>query len=83
MAISSETAKVYRGGGRLWLTLDAACNAEARAKIMEKCECQAFDSVGWSAHHNSCELHAPERYPKILRRLSRLHRNAYIKIGFK
>lgn len=29
-------AKIYYGGGRRWLTLKAACNAEAKARIKER-----------------------------------------------
>lgn len=28
--------KVYYGGGRRWLTLKAACNAEAKARLKER-----------------------------------------------
>lgn len=77
MSVSSETAKVYRGGGRRWFTLQAACNAQARAKIMERCECEPFDPLEWRVEPITCDMHATERYPKILRRLSKIYRNAY------
>lgn len=35
-AVSTETAKVYRGGGRRYLTLKAAIKAEATKRIKAK-----------------------------------------------
>ena len=34
--------KVYYGGGRRWLTLKAACNAEAKTKALKGDERKAF-----------------------------------------
>jgi len=31
--------KVYYGGGRRWLTLKAACNAEAKTRLKERACC--------------------------------------------
>ncbi|MEC3912214.1 hypothetical protein U5A82_17545 [Sphingobium sp. CR2-8] len=36
LIVSSESATVYRGGGRRYLTLPAACRAEARAKVKQR-----------------------------------------------
>lgn len=81
MSVTAEKARVFRGGGRRWFTLNAACNAEARAKIMERCECHEFHPGDWPAFSEPCGLHDPERYPKILRRLSRMHKQAYLSEG--
>jgi hypothetical protein len=37
--VQAEMAVVYRGGGRRFLTLKAACRAEAKRAI--RCECRA------------------------------------------
>lgn len=76
MKISTETATVYRGGGRRWFTKNAACKAEARAKIKTKCECDYIDHEGYGRQDLPCALHNPDRYPKILRRLTRIYINA-------
>lgn len=36
MTVTQETAVVYRGGGRRWFTLDAACRAEARSALLKR-----------------------------------------------
>lgn len=36
MAVTQEIATVYRGGGRRWLTLEAACKAEANRAIVSR-----------------------------------------------
>jgi len=74
MTVASEKATVYRGGGRRWFTLQAACNAEARAKINERCECDCSD---YDTSPVACALHEEERYSVIRRRLARVYRNAY------
>lgn len=75
MNISTETATVYRGGGRRWFTRQAACRAEARAKIKERCECDYCDHPempGCPTEDFPCRYHdGSERAEKILRRLSR------------
>lgn len=76
MNIATETATVYRGGGRRWFTKNAACKAEARAKIKEKCECDHIDHEGHGRQDLPCSRHHPDRYPKILRRLTRIYINA-------
>lgn len=68
-----ETATVYRGGGRRWFSLASACKAEARAKIKTKCECDYCDHGEYGREHLACTLHDPERYPTILRRLTRAY----------
>jgi hypothetical protein len=35
-----ETAKVYRGGGRRWLTRDAAYYGAAKAIVRAACYCE-------------------------------------------
>lgn len=43
MAVTVETAKVYRGGGRRWFTPGAAINAEVKARIKRKHPSIRFD----------------------------------------
>lgn len=74
-----EQATVYRGGGRRWFTLAAACRADARIKIKSRCECDYCDHPempGAGTEHLPCSLHAHDRYPKILRRLTRIYLRA-------
>lgn len=35
--VQTEAATIYRGGGRRWLTLRAACRAEARMRYRSRC----------------------------------------------
>jgi len=71
--ITTEQATVYRGGGRRWFSAKAAAAAEARAKIKTKCDCDTADDDIYGTIHLTCDLHKPERYPKIVRRLARLY----------
>ena len=71
--IQESKATVYHGGGRRWLTLQAAANAEARSKISERCECESIDHGAMDIEHITCWYHEPENYPVILRRLSWLY----------
>lgn len=43
MAVTVETAKVYRGGGRRWFTPGAAINAEVNATIKRKYPSERFE----------------------------------------
>jgi hypothetical protein len=73
MKVTKEAATVFRGGGRRWFTLASACSAEARAKIKTRCDCDYCDHEGYGREHLTCDLHHPDRYPKILRRLARVY----------
>lgn len=73
MKITIETATVYRGGGRRWLTKRSAIKAEARAKIKSRCDCDTSDDGTYGTIHLTCSLHQPGRYEKILRRLTRVY----------
>ncbi|HEY0840797.1 MAG TPA: hypothetical protein VGD74_11465 [Vulgatibacter sp.] len=45
MRIKASTATVYLGGGRRWLSLHAACRAEARKVIRSiVCDCSPQDA---------------------------------------
>lgn len=75
MRVAREPAIVFRGGGRRWLTLRAACNAEARKKVLKKhCDCapNANDFAGYAClyHQGDERLHA------VQRRLARLYLKA-------
>lgn len=74
--VTTEQATVYRGGGRRWFSLESACRAEARAIIRKKCDCDTADDDIYGTIHLTCNLHKPERYPKIVRRLARLVKHA-------
>lgn len=67
-----ETATVYRGARRRFFTFDAACKDLAKAAIKRKCECEVNEHEFHGKEHIVCHLHHPDRYPKILRRMTRL-----------
>lgn len=69
--IAQETATVYWGGGRRWLSLRAAAKAEARRIIREKrCECDDGDEV---TPAYVCEMHLDlERYVRLRDRVARI-----------
>ena len=77
MSISKETATVYRGGGRRWFTMRAACRAEAKAKLKSKCDCdycEHDEMPGCPTEYFPCQYHDDsERAAKILRRLTRAY----------
>jgi hypothetical protein len=79
VSIATEAATVYRGGGRRWFTLKSACKAEARNRIKALCECDKgeIDYSPYGTPPYYCRYHQDERYPKILRRLTRLYIAAY------
>jgi len=62
--VRSEPATVYRGGGRRYLTLAAACRAEARAKVKQR-----LTGMGEEWDDDWC-------HPRI-DRLARLYRAAF------
>ena len=85
MSVTTETATVYRGGGRRWFSLKAACNAEARARLKKNCDCDHCDHPeipgGWREDF-PCRFHdGSERAAKILRRLARIYLAAARKAG--
>lgn len=69
--MQKETATVYRAAGRRWLTKRAAGQAEARAKIRQRCECERgdVDVPGYTCHYHNDH----GRYMKILRRLGKMY----------
>lgn len=72
--IAKENAQVFRGGGRRWLTKNAACRAEAKAKIRERCDCETVDHGHMGREHITCSYHADMgRFYKIVRRLARMY----------
>lgn len=79
MSVTTETAKVYRGGGRRWFTLKSAIHAEAKASYKmlaaERCYCDH------SPHHDpmkggndTCRYHETDApvYQRFVRRASYL-----------
>lgn len=75
--VTIEQATVYRGGGRRWFSLNAACRAEAKAIMKRKCECDYVDHENYGRQELPCSLHHPDRYSKIVRRLARLVKASY------
>lgn len=76
--IAKEAATVYRGGGRRFFTLRAACRAEAKALIFARwpCDCDADEpEVGYSG--NTCYAHQEHIYGRFLRRVERLVRRGF------
>lgn len=71
--VTIETATVYRGGGRRWLTCKAACKAEAVAVIKRKhpTERNAIDSNGQNIGGGWHWTNLP-RSDVLLRRMMRL-----------
>lgn len=78
--IAVETATVYRAGGRRYFTKRAACIAQARAKIKQRCECDYCDHPempGCPTEYLPCEYHDDSaRASKIMRRLTRIYMKA-------
>lgn len=77
--IATETATVYRFGRRRYFTKRAACAAQARAKLNERCECDYCDHdelPGSLREDLPCSLHAYPRHEKIMRRLVRVYMKA-------
>jgi hypothetical protein len=70
MNVTPEPATVFRGGGRRWFTLRAACRAEARELLKKHCDCDYCDHEGWGREHLPCRLHDSDRYPRIIKRLT-------------
>jgi hypothetical protein len=72
MAVTKETATVYRGGGRRWLTMKAAIKAEAvkRIKVKYPTERQHFRD-GYLEDPGSHWSDLP-RSDVLLRRMCRL-----------
>lgn len=68
--IRAETATVYRGGRQRWLTLEAACRAEAKAKIKKRYPPE-------TDHRGDLEGLPVERWARMVRSLSYIYRQAY------
>lgn len=70
MTVTTENAAVFRGGGRRWFTLRAACRAEAAALLRKHCDCDYFEDGAGQHCDLPCRLHHPDRYPRIIKRLT-------------
>ena len=63
MPVTTETATVYRGGGRRWFSKSAAINAEAKAaynaivKSKHLCECGSQFIDGFGEINDYCRYH--------------------------
>jgi hypothetical protein len=74
--VTTETAVVFRAGGRRWFTKNAACRAAARAKINTRCECESaepdsFDGRGYPGH--TCWYHDQDRYHRLISKLASIY----------
>lgn len=66
--VVAEQATVFIGGGRRWLTVRAACRAEAKAIIKRHCECDKGDEFTPSDH---CRRHADQdKYSALVKKLA-------------
>ncbi len=75
MSVERQQAVVYRGGRRRWLSLKAACRAEARASINKRCECEKGKH---DTPPETCFYHQDsDRYIKLLNRFSRMIESAW------
>lgn len=78
MSIATEQATVYRGGGRRWFSLKAACNAEAaklhRDRFKADCICcdDSYSERYGMEPGETCQFHAAEFYARWRRRVARL-----------
>ena len=79
MTVTTETATVYRGGGRRWFSKKAAIKAEAsklyRQRFKPRCECDK-DTVGidytTGYFPETCYYHQDAFRTRFLRRVARL-----------
>lgn len=61
--ITTETATVYRGGGRRWFTKKAAIWAEAKKSYQAcidrkgRCDCSVIDDPVFGGYKESCHYH--------------------------
>lgn len=70
MPITAQQAVVFKGGGRRYLTLKAACKAEARALLKTRCECETIDHGSMGYEHLTCWYHEEARNAVLMRRLT-------------
>ena len=70
MPVTSSQAVVYKGGGRRYLTLKSACNAEARSLINARCDCEYMDHGPMGSEWLTCWWHEDERNAVLMRRLT-------------
>jgi hypothetical protein len=64
--IRVETATVYVGGRRRWLTRRAAERAEAKAIIRKRCECSRPDALFGDPGYTCVYHHDPVRLQRII-----------------
>lgn len=78
MVVTTEQATVYRGGGRRWFSLNAACNAEAaklhRERFRKDCYCcdNSYSERYGHEPGETCHLHAAKFYSRWRRRVARI-----------
>lgn len=86
--ILTESAIVYRGGGRRWFTKKAAINAEAKAMwrsvsiLKNRCDCDSHGTpidYGFDFGEYVCEYH--EQDSKVFKRYVRFAKHCIKKAG--
>lgn len=70
MAITTEPAQVFRGGGRRYFTLRAAARAEAKALIKKHCHCDYVDHEGYGREHLPCWRHHEINFEPLVEKLA-------------
>jgi hypothetical protein len=80
--IQQSTATVYRGGRRRWLSLDAACRAEAKTRLKTHCDCDSgyseYMDNGYEVPPYTCGYHQEGRYDKFVRRLAAIYKRTFL-----
>jgi hypothetical protein len=63
MSVTTETATVYKGGGRRWFTRDAAVRAEGKQLYRQaigrkdRCECESVSDDAFGDYNYPCKYH--------------------------
>lgn len=63
MTVTTETATVYKGGGRRYFSKSAAIHSEARAayrvaiKSKDRCDCSTEFHEGFGDYNDTCKYH--------------------------
>lgn len=66
--VQTETAQVYRGGGRRFFTRKAAERSEAKSIIRTRCECEHGDGSPYGYPGQTCTYHAmaPQQFERLV-----------------
>ncbi|MBO9710521.1 MAG: hypothetical protein J7521_20160 [Caulobacter sp.] len=75
MSVTAEIAVVYRGGGRRWLSLEAACRAEAKKAV--RARAWAADMVTTDEQGRDRLSIPQDWYVRMVRTLAHFHKSAF------